>query len=321
MTHRSALVTGATGALGPALVEALLNDGYQVRALVRQSADRSSIPNTVQVVPGDLGDRAALEHAVKGIDTVFHLAARLHTDTSNADAAMRSEYERVNVTGTRELAQAAAAAGVQRFVFFSTIAVYGASNGRAAFDETSPVVRDTLYTATKLDAETAAREAPGSVVLRIAATYGPRMKANYRRLARAIERGVFVPVGDGSNRRTLIYEADVAKAALLAAAQAPTGSTYNVTDGGVHTLREILDAIAAAVDRKLPPVHLPIAPTRALAGMIGDGLKLIGRKSSIGRGTVDKFVEDVAVSGERFQADLGFRPSTDFMAGWRRAVS
>ena len=185
----------------------------------------------------------------------------------------------------------------------------------------SPVVRDTLYAATKLDGEAAARTAPGSVVLRIAATYGPRMKANYRRLVRAIERGWFVSVGPGTNRRTLIYEADVARAAVLAASKAPEGSTYNVTDGKVHTLGEILDAIAAAVDKKLLPVHLPTAPTRLLAGLVEDSISLIGRRSPVGRATIDKLVEDVAVSGRRFQDDLGFRPSMDLLAGWRHAVA
>ena len=147
------------------------------------------------------------------------------------------------------------------------------------------------------------------------------MKANYRRLVRAIERGWFVSVGPGTNRRTLIYEADVARAAVLAASKAPEGSTYNVTDGKVHTLGEILDAIAAAVDKKLLPVHLPTAPTRLLAGLVEDSVSLIGRRSPVGRATIDKLVEDVAVSGQRFHDDFGFRPSMDLIAGWRQAVA
>ncbi len=313
-------MTGATGALGPALIEALLDQGYRVRAMTRSKGQPWPAPATVQVVTGDLNDQRSLSRALTGVDVVFHLAAKLHTETSNADAALRQEYQRVNVVGTRNLAQMAVDVGVRRFVFFSTIAVYGASHAGAPFTEDSPVLGDTLYASTKLEGEAVVRAVPGSVILRIAATYGPRMKANYRRLAHAVQRRRFVSVGPGRNRRTLIHEIDVARAAMLAASHAPDGSTYNVTDGRVHTLREVLAAISAAVDRKLWPGYLPTAPTRALAGVLEDGFRLLGQTAPLGRGTIDKLTEDVAVSGQRFQNDLGFRPSMDLLAGWRQAV-
>src|SRR5262249_43125809 len=113
---------------------------------------------------------------------------------------------------------------------------------------------------------------------------------------------------------------DVARAAMLAAQQAEPGSIYNVTDGTVHEVREIVDAISAAAHRRLLPGYVPLAPARAIAGAIEDLFGLFGRTSPIGRHTLDKFVEDVGVSGHRLQADLGFQPIFDLTSGWRQAL-
>ena len=147
------------------------------------------------------------------------------------------------------------------------------------------------------------------------------MKGNYLRLVRTIRKGMFYRIGPGTNRRTLVHEQDVAKAAILAARQASAGSVYNVTDGSVHTVRDTLDAIAAAAGRPLLPGHVPVAPIRFVAGAVEDALRLVGRRSPIGRATVDKLLEDVAVSGERMQTELGFRPAFDLAAGWRQALT
>jgi len=95
----------------------------------------------------------------------------------------------------------------------------------------------------------------------------------------------------------VVHEHDVVRATLLAAHNARVGSIYNLTDGRVHTVRDILRAIASAVDRPLLPGYLPATPVRFLAGVLEGALGLAGRKSPIVRATVDKLLEDVAVSG------------------------
>src|SRR5690606_37394785 len=129
--------------------------------------------------------------------------------------------ERINVTGTSVVVQAAVAEGVQRLVLLSTIAVYGKGR-RQVIDETWTPTPDTLYGETKLAAEQialAARRPDGSplaTVLRAAAVYGPRIKGNYRTLIEAIDRRRFVPIGPGTSRRTLVFDEDLAAAIELA---------------------------------------------------------------------------------------------------------
>jgi UDP-glucose 4-epimerase len=317
--RRTALVTGATGAIGRTLVEGLREEGYSIRALVRSTAAGGALPPDVQIVVGDLCDDHALDRATAGVDTVFHLAAKLHGEIG--DGATRADYERVNADATRRLADASTRAGATRFVYFSTIAVYGPTEPGAMHTETSSPRPQSWYAVTKLRGEEYALAVPGAVVLRLAAVYGSRLKGNYLRLVRAIERGLFVGVGPGTNRRTVVHEHDVVRATLLAAQAAHAGSVYNVTDGGVHTVRDIARAISGSVGRRLLPGHLPAAPVRFLVGALEDILGLAGRTSRVGRATVDKLLEDVAVSGEKIQRELGFLPSFDLAAGWRQALA
>ena len=95
------------------------------------------------------------------------------------------------------------------------------------------------------------------------------------------------------------------------------GKIYNVTDGQFHELREIIAAICAALalEREPPKLSIPVGPVRALAGMLEDAMRLIGRRSPINRAMIDKYTEDITVEGKRIQAELGFVPHYDLDAG------
>jgi UDP-glucose 4-epimerase len=211
-------------------------------------------------------------------------------------------------------------------VFFSTVAVYGNSNGQV-LTEDAATNADTFYAKTKLAAERIVLEAkradgqPLGAVLRFAAIYGPRIKGNYQRLVHALARRRFIPIGDGSNRRTLIYDRDVSKAALLAV-QHPNaaGKVYNVSDGHFYTLKEIINAICQALGRNPPRLSLPVGPVRLAAGILEDAGRMIGFKSPISRATIDKYTEDIAVSSQRIQTELGFKPQFDLESGWRETI-
>jgi UDP-glucose 4-epimerase len=198
--------------------------------------------------------------------------------------------------------------------------VYGPTARGCVVDEQTPPRPDTLYGVTKLEGEEPVLGA-GGVVLRLAAVYGPSMKGNYPRLVEAIRRGRLVMVGDGRNRRTLVHVDDVCAAALLAAEHADArGRVYNVTDGAVHELGEVVAAIAAALGRRPPGIRLPAGPVRVAAGLLEDALGAVGRGAPVRRATIDKLTEDVAVSGRRIQEELGFRPAYELRAGWRQAL-
>lgn len=325
MNKELCLVTGATGCVGPVLVGHLLNAGYEVRALVRGTAPPGVLPPSVELCCGDISDGDFVRRAVQGAKLVFHLAAKLHV--TNPRPELHSEFWQVNVEGTRNVVKACCAAGVQRLVFFSTSSVYGATQG-AYVDEDTPVRLESFYAETKREAEEvtlAARNstsaAPLGVVLRLAAIYGQRMKGNYPRLARALWRGLFLPVGDGRNQRTLVYEQDAARAAVLAA-QHPRalGRIYNVSDGRIHSQREIIRVICAAIGRPPPRFFLPTRPARWAATTADSLAGLVGRSLNLAT-MVDKFVEDMAVRAERIQHELDFQPLFDLEEGWRQTVA
>lgn len=316
---RIALVTGAGGAIGSTLVRRLLNRDYAVRALVREPASAQSMPDGVEIVGCDITDCQPVRQAVTGADVIFHLAAKLHIN--NPSLRLKDEYFRVNVEGTRCLARAARVAGVRRLIFFSTINVYGSSRPSQLLDEETPLRPDSLYAETKIEGETIVRAESPSVVLRFAAVYGPRMKGNYTRLVEAIRRRRLPLIGDGRNRRTLVHVEDACDAAIAAAEhEAALGQIYNVTDGRVHSLREIIKAIAVALEKRPPRLHLPARPARIAAGLLEDGLRVVGKKSPINRAMIDKLTEDIAVSGDKIQRELGFQPRYDLQAGWLQTV-
>lgn len=315
---RKAFVTGAGGAIGSALVRRLLARNYAVRALVREFS-AAGLPDEIESLRGDINDCGLIRQAVAGVDAVFHLAAKLHLN--NPSPALRDEYYRVNVEGTRCLARAAREAQVKRFVFFSTISVYGNSRPNQTFTEESALCPDSLYAETKIEAEKIVLAELPSTVLRVAAVYGPRMKGNYPRLVRALKRRRLALIGDGRNRRTLVHEDDACDAAITAAEpSAAVGQIYNVTDGQVHTMLEIIAAIAAALGQRPPKLRLPVRPVRAAAGLLEDGLRRVGKTSPIQRATIDKLIEDIAVSGDKIQRELGFHPQFDLRAGWRQTI-
>ena len=318
------LITGPTGAVGPSVVEAFHEAGYKIRTLSLSVPKTGIFPADVESRVGDVTDPSAIQEALSGVDTVIHMAGLLHIN--NPPDSMRHEYERVNVGGTKTLLESAANAGVKRVVFFSTISVYGSSNSQV-LNENSDLKPDSLYAQTKLAAEQVilstkrADGRPIGTVLRLAAVYGPRVKANYLRLAKSLAKGRFIPIGKGMNRRTLIYDKDVANAALLVA-QHPdaAGCIFNVSDGTFHSLNEIVGTICEALGRKPPKLIVPASVAQFLASSAETCFSLLGRRSPVTGAMIDKYVEDVAVDGSLIQKELGFVPQYNLRTGWAETI-
>jgi len=319
------LITGATGAVGPLVVEAFHAAGYSVRTLSIDAPPRDIWPEGIEAMSGDINDASVVQDAMQGVDAVIHLAALLHI--FNPPPELREKYERINVGGSATVAAAATKAGVKRIVLFSTIAVYGQSGGKIVTEETPPDP-DTFYAETKLAAEKiviAAKNADGKnigSVLRLGAVYGSRIKGNYEKLTRALARGRFIPIGRGQNRRTLIYDKDVARAALIAAFHpAAAGRIFNVTDGKFHTLKEIIGSICSALGRKEPRLSLPLGFSYSVADLIEKTGRFSGLKLPAVKTMIDKYTEDIAVDGSVIRRDLGFVAGYNLQAGWLDAVS
>jgi len=318
------LITGATGAVGPVVVRAFHDAGYAVRTL---SLDRPPVgiwPDSVETVTGDITDASVVRTVMDGVDAVIHMAALLHI--VNVSPELREKYESINVGGTNNVVHAAAEAGVKRIVLFSTIAVYGQSGGRVLTEDSKPCP-DTYYAQTKLAAEQIVLNARGAdgrplgTVLRFGAIYGFRIKGNYERLMHALEKHRFIPIGKGLNRRTLIYNKDVGHAVVQAVFHPETvGRLFNVTDGKFHTLNEIIRAICSGLGRRPPRLSMPVEPTRALIRFMESGIRFSGFKSPVTLEMMDKYTEDIAVDGSRFQKIIGFVPQYDLKAGWKETI-
>jgi len=318
------LVTGATGAVGPRVVAALHDAGFRIRTLSIDSPPDDIRQKGMETRIGDITDQTAVQSAMQGVHGVIHMAALLHI--VNPPPALQGKYERINVGGTATVVEAARQTGVKRLVFFSTIAVYGSSAGRVLTEE-SPTLPDSFYAHTKLDAERivlAAKQKEGKplgTVLRLGAVYGARIKGNYQRLLHALARSRFLPIGRGENRRTLVYDKDVARAALLVLTHPEAaGKVFNVSDGEFHTLNDIISTMCQALGRKPPRSSLPIGPARCAAGIVEDAAQIMGFSPPIVRATIDKYTEDIAVDSQRIQNELGFVPLYDLAAGWRETV-
>ena len=266
------LVTGGTGLLGSHVVEQLVGRGRAVRALVRPGSDVRFLQSQgVELVEGELSDRASLDRACRGVQRVYHAAARV------GDWGPWSDFVRVTIEGTRNLVEAACQAGVDRFLHISSISAYGHPDGEGlVLDETAPLGQNlhhwSYYSRAKVDAERIvwhAHEAGriAATVIRPSWLYGPRDRVTMGRLIDSIRTRKAKLIGRGDNRLNVVHAGNVAEGAILAAeADAAAGQSYNCSNDGVLTQEQYFNMIAATLGE--PPVtrRVPyhVAKTAAL---------------------------------------------------------
>jgi UDP-N-acetyl-alpha-D-quinovosamine dehydrogenase len=321
-----ALVTGATGTIGPFLVNYLASKGHHVRILLRSSMKPPFLCRNIDYIHGDIRDSKCLAHAIHQADVVFHLAAKLHIN--NPQSHLADEYQQINIDGSANVAKAVVESNVKRMVHFSTINVYGPSCSLPPFNENSRVNPLTIYAQTKVKAEKAVRDiferqkSSSFVILRLASVYGPKMQGNYQKLVKALKYRCFWPIGTGDNRRTLIYIDDLVRGACLASEHPnAAGETYNITDGRIYTLAEIIHAISRSIGRNAPRFHIPKGPALMFAAIADKTFSAID-KPQVNLGLLlQKLLEDVAVNGDKINRDIGFRSRVSLKLGWQKAIS
>lgn len=274
MSSVCVLVTGASGFVGAALVERLASEP-DTRVL---AAGRRVFPVAAGVehrLLGDLGEACYAPVQFQDVDVVVHTAARVHVmrDTSLEPL---TEYRRVNVEGTLALARAAAAAGVRRFVFLSSIKVNG-EESRAGIPFSAddlPAPKD-AYGISKLEAESALRslaEATGMevVIVRPPLVYGPGVGANFRSLMRWLQRGVPLPLGGISNKRSLVALPNLVDLlAVCIAHPAAANQVFLAGDGVDMSTSELLRRLGLALGCPARLISLPAVCMRVLLLSLG----------------------------------------------------
>jgi nucleoside-diphosphate-sugar epimerase len=323
------LITGATGLLGSHIAAKLRQAGQGVRALVRPDSETGFLETLgVEKAVGDVTDPDSIAAAMSGVRTVYHAAARV------GDWGRWSEFLAVTVEGTRNMLQAAARAGVERFLHISSISAYGHPDGEGlVLDETAPLGENlhkwSYYSRAKVQAErivwaAAERGDLPVTVIRPSWLYGERDRASMPRLIRAIRGGKAKLIGDGSNRLNLTDAGNEADGCILAASSPKAGGqAYNLCNDGEITQAEYLNRIAALlaaepVTRKVP---------YKLAYGAAFGMELFGhllRKKTpplVTRYSVWLIGRRVFFSSEKIQRELGYAPAVGYDEGIARSVN
>jgi len=318
------LVTGATGFIGSRLALRAHQLGIDVLATGRAELNIESErlqelrAAGVRVEAGVLQDLAFVDRLLQGRDTVIHLAAAQH------EAEMPESYFRaINVDAVRTLLSACRDHNVRRFVYGSTIGVYGEAS-ESLLDEDSPLRPQNVYTHTKLEAEGIVRsfdEHIETCIVRIGETYGPGDR-RLLKLFRSIARGHFVMIGSGNNRRQCIHVDDLARG-LLSASQHPgaVGKTFVFAGGEIMTTQEMVRHIASVLDRKPPRLKVPMWPFVAAAGVMETTLPPLHIAPPLHSRRLDFFRKSFVFSTARAQSLLGFQPAIDFRTGAADTVS
>jgi len=250
---KRALVTGPNGFVGYLVCNELLKRNHIVRA-AQWKADY--IPKACESsIVGNIDADTDWKLALKDVDTVLHLAARVHVmDDTAADPI--PAFRKVNVEGTRRLAECAAKAGVEHFIFVSTIKVHGEATENNPFAEADDASPEEPYSISKWEAEQLLREIEASTdmsvtILRPPLIYGPRVKANFYRLFMMVAKGVPLPFRAVINKRSLLGLSNFADLICRCMEHpAARSETFVLSDGNDLSTPDLVRKIGCALEKK-----------------------------------------------------------------------
>jgi len=309
------LITGASGFVGRALVTELLRCGHAVRAVVRRPAE---FPAGIEAVnAGEITESTDWSAALRGVETVFHLAARVHR-RGDAGPATEGQYRRINCDATVSLARAAIAAGARHFVFASSVKVMGETSADRPLTESDTASPQDAYGRSKFAAEQELARLADQIrvsIVRSPLVYGPGVRANFLSLLRLADSPWPLPLGAARSPRSMVYAGNLVDAMIACATVAhDSPATYFVSDGQDLAVAELIALLRQALGRPIRLFALP-APLLATAA------RVVGRADA-----AQRLFSPLQVDIGRITRELGWRPPHDQRtalretAGWLRDV-
>lgn len=299
------LITGADGFVGKKLSQMLLHQGHGARAAVRSA--NSSLENAAVV--GSIDKDTDWFAALRGIEVVIHLAARVHVMHDDAGDPLE-EFRRVNVAGTERLARSAAQCGIKRLVYVSSIKVNGeATYGNRAFTELGMASPKDPYGISKWEAEQVLQHVAEEtglevVIVRPPLVYGSEVRGNFAQMLVALAEGIPLPLASVHNLRSLIYVDNLIDALIVCATHPKAaGRTYLVSDGEDVSTPQLLRLLGEGIGC---PARLFACPPTflKLAG------RIIGKSHQIKR-----LLESLRVDGGKIRRELNWTPPYTLQQG------
>lgn len=329
MERKIALVTGSSGFIGSNLCRRLAREGWHVRALLRKTSSREFLEGVdAEHCIGSIDDVPSLQAASKGVHTVFHLAAR------PPDWGKLEAFRKDNVEGTRNVIEAAAGGGAQRFFHMSSLSAH-AFTGHLDADEDTPFMKEEElygasfhYNVSKAEAEVMAFELARDKGLALSSArtgmaYGPNDHGIFFNLAEGIRAGMYSHVGGGKNIVSLAY-VDNLLDGIVAAATHPQalGRVYNLVDDGKVSMRDFVEAMCDALGWKRPRSSVPLGVARFAGAALEDMYRLVGAKKGppLTRYRIAYMAKDLHFSNARAKNELGWAPAVGFEEGLRRTA-
>ncbi len=321
-------VTGITSGIGMPLAEAALAAGHEITGLVRnpQRADAQRLAKLgARLVPGDLDNKSALAELCKGADVVIHLAAHV------GDAGTPEQFHRVNVIGTQNVVDAAAAGGARRFLHLSSSAVYGRpDHGRVTEDwptrKSGLPYEDTKTMAERLAFEHGASRGLEVVAVRPPIIYGPYDRNFMPRALEMLKKRRFLLIAGGRAPLNVVSADHVVDVILLAAAQPGiAGEAFNVMDEVDRlppSVREVAETIAREAGLPPPRYSLPYPLAFGLSLAVEKGFSLVrpGKTPPLSPFVVKIMTRHVIYDASKATRMLGWKPRVRALEGIARAV-
>jgi len=316
------LITGATGFLGPYLLERLVSEGHSCRCLVRPGSEiKITHHPAVEIVNGDVTKPETLTGIGKDMDYLLHLATLGHMSNFTVTEKM---FETINVSGTRNIMAEALRAGIKKIVHCSSVAAMGICDDLPATEE-SVCNPHHAYGRSKLKAEKlvktlVAEKKLSAAIVRFSMVYGPGDPRDILKLTRMAKRGTFPQIGNKPKLTPLIHAEDAVSGLLLAADHGRPGEIYLLTNKNSEPFDQIRKIIKKTLGSRRPTIYIPEFAALALATMIEKIFTLVGKTPPVARKNIESTLADRVFSIAKAQKELGFEPRIDPAKGLKETV-